>query len=186
MKLFKYILILLLVSMSVAAISMPLPELINPEDQAENTPKNATLQWSDTGSSYDVEIYECSPDYNYIGKLGLGGYELDISNSSVIDIDKDFSGLTYNTTTETFFGVNNNPPFVVELDNGGNFIRKIDLIGFSDTEGIVWIEGNQFLILEEGRKKRGDCYQRKELGKNLYLPNAYELFEQHNYPGHSV
>ncbi len=64
-------------------------------------------------------------------------------------INDDLSGITYSNKTKTLFMVQNDPPNIYEVDLAGNFIRKIKLTGFDDTEGISHIAETQFAIAEE-------------------------------------
>ena len=60
-----------------------------------------------------------------------------------------FSGVTYNPSTDLFTGVRNNPEAAIEFDRTGDVKRLITLDGFDDTEGIVHISGDTYAITEE-------------------------------------
>ncbi len=83
--------------------------------------------------------------------LGLGNFN---SNCGVQNITGavETSGVTYNSTTKTFFAVSDNLS-VYELDLNGALLRTISMSGFQDTEGIVWLGGNQYGITEERRRE---------------------------------
>ncbi len=146
-----------------------LPELSSPADQAANVALAPTLQWAGMGSSYTLEVYSCNPDYSKVGKLHLNDFTADITNTNIANVSDDFSGATYNPTTNAttgtyFYVTNGSDSFaaerVVELDNNGNWIREIKLNDemngtpdFDDTEGIVWIGGDDYLIIEERRQR---------------------------------
>ena len=59
------------------------------------------------------------------------------------------SGITYSDQSKTFFLVADNPPKVYNIDKSGRCLREISLIGFDDTEGIVYLGGIMFAIVEE-------------------------------------
>jgi uncharacterized protein YjiK len=61
------------------------------------------------------------------------------------------SGLTFSPITQTLFVVFNRPAKIVEIDVKGIVKRNITLDGFSDTEGITYISGNKFAVVEEKR-----------------------------------
>lgn len=83
--------------------------------------------------------------------IGLESYRL-ISQIDLPEVD-DLSGLTFNPLTKSLFAVSNGPPQVLEISLDGRVKRIIKLKGFSDTEGITHIAGNQFALVEE-RKRR--------------------------------
>ena len=64
-------------------------------------------------------------------------------------LDANLSGLTFCRRTKTLFGITNEPPRIVEMDTSGNCLRAIPLMGFVDTEGIAWLNGRRFAIIEE-------------------------------------
>lgn len=79
-------------------------------------------------------------------------YEL-ASMTTIAAIPNDLSGVTYNTSTNTLFMVQNGNPTVYETDLLGNVLRDVDLMNFEDTEGIVHIVGTRFAVVEERRGK---------------------------------
>jgi uncharacterized protein YjiK len=68
-------------------------------------------------------------------------------------IPRNLSGITYRPESETLFLVSNTPTRVYEITMGGRLIRQIDLVGFHDTEDIVFIEKQTFAVIEEKTKK---------------------------------
>lgn len=145
-----------------------LPQLNSPADQATNVSLTPNLQWTDTGSSYTVEVYNCNPDYNKVGKFltqsGTFTKETELIYPNSV-IDDDFSGITYNASTGKFFAVINGNCEILELEPDGTIIRRIELEyqrsngnyfndgnpnnSYDDTEGIVWIGGTEFFVVEE-------------------------------------
>lgn len=61
----------------------------------------------------------------------------------------DASGIAWNDNTGTLFAVRNSEPRIVELEAGGQSLRSVELHGFRDVEGITWLEGYRFAVVEE-------------------------------------
>ena len=87
------------------------------------------------------------------GTVSLAEYRLSHGPVTVKGVKENLSGLTFNPRTGTIFGIINNPTVIVEMDVRGVVKRTIALKGFNDTEGIAWIEGDRFAVLEERRRK---------------------------------
>jgi uncharacterized protein YjiK len=60
-----------------------------------------------------------------------------------------FSGVAFHPATESLFVVDNGVSYIYEFDLTGAHRRTITTTGFDDTEGIAWLGGNQFVLLEE-------------------------------------
>ena len=88
---------------------------------------------------------------NVYATINLSNYTLAAPPTTITQIPDDLSGLTYNASTNTLFACLNSTPTVYELDLNGNVLRTINLTGFEDTEGLVWIGGTDFIIIEERR-----------------------------------
>lgn len=88
-------------------------------------------------------------------RLGLVGKELHLPHAqtpiSIPFIGKNLSGVTWSGSTGTLFAVTNSPQVIHELSKKGEVLRSILLEGFSDTEDITHIEGDQFALIEERR-----------------------------------
>jgi len=82
--------------------------------------------------------------------LNLNNYTLDIVPVTT-PISNDLSGLTYNALTNSLFACINGTPTIYELGLNGAVVRTINLTNFEDTEGIVWIGGTDYIIIEERR-----------------------------------
>lgn len=55
--------------------------------------------------------------------------------------------------TGTLFTAINAPPALAELSVDGKLLRKIPLTGARDVEGITHVEGNRFIIVDEGKSR---------------------------------
>jgi len=95
-------------------------------------------------AEFSAEIEACAPS------VRLCAYDL-TSTITIGNIPDDLSGITYNTSTNTLFMVENGDETVYETDLSGNVLRVIDLVGFADTEDIVYIGGTRYAVVEEGR-----------------------------------
>lgn len=85
--------------------------------------------------------------------LELYQYELVGSPIFLGEQVRNASGLTYNLDNNHLYVVLNGPTIILELTAQGELVRKIDLIGFEDTEGIVWLGENRFAVIEERRRR---------------------------------
>lgn len=64
-------------------------------------------------------------------------------------IEDNLSGLTFHPPSGNLYGILNNPEQIVVFTTAGKLLRKIDLLGFSDTESIDYIGENRFVVGEE-------------------------------------
>jgi uncharacterized protein YjiK len=68
---------------------------------------------------------------------------------SLPHITSEASGVAYHPQTKSLFIILGTPPTIYEISTEGKPLRTITLRGFKDTEGIAWISGNEFAIIEE-------------------------------------
>lgn len=81
-------------------------------------------------------------------EIWLNDYFL-AKNQSISCLEDDLSGITYSNQTKTLFIITDDPPKVYNIDKSGRCLREIFLKGFHNTEGIVHLDGNRFVIVEE-------------------------------------
>ncbi len=86
-------------------------------------------------------------------EVGLQGYTLSRGPVVINRIPGNASGLTFNPESRTLFIILNYPTMVVELNLDLHCKRTVPLAGFNDTEGIAWISGNRFGIVQERRRR---------------------------------
>jgi len=111
-----------------------------------------------------ISLRRCASAFVFLLVLCAGGCDEPSGSSSTTDsyvltagpisvdgVTKNLSGISYSGHTDTLFAIQNKPIKVVEIDRTGNTIRIIDLDDFDDTEDIVWVGGERFAIIEEGR-----------------------------------
>ena len=85
-------------------------------------------------------------------QIGLSAYELSATPKLIAGIEDNASGLTYNSNTNTLFAVVNNPETLLELTKDGDLIRRIELTGFEDTEGVMYLGGERYAVVEERKR----------------------------------
>ena len=85
--------------------------------------------------------------------LDLGRYRVDIEALAIPELLDDLSALTYNQDSNTLFGLLNGNPLIVELSLDGQLLRRIQVTGAEDMEGLTHVGGNRYVIAEE-RKRR--------------------------------
>jgi len=59
------------------------------------------------------------------------------------------SGLTYNPDSSTLFLVQDSPAKIIEINQQGKILRRIEIEGLKDIEGISYIGNNRFVIADE-------------------------------------
>ena len=84
-------------------------------------------------------------------KKNHGKLETIMPPTEVKGIKKNLSGLTWNPETKTLFATTNEPEYLYEISSDGKLLRSVKLLGFKDTEGLTYIHGNIFAIIEERR-----------------------------------
>ncbi|WP_137819256.1 SdiA-regulated domain-containing protein [Pseudomonas sp. 2FG] len=63
--------------------------------------------------------------------------------------DDETSGLTYNPLSGTLFTVTGKHPLLVELSRQGEVLRRIELLGFSNPEGVEVLGDGRLAIIDE-------------------------------------
>jgi uncharacterized protein YjiK len=81
--------------------------------------------------------------------IWLPYYRVTVDARTVEGVSRNLSGLTFNKQTGTLFSIINNPPEIVELSTEGAVLRRIPVIGASDTEAITHVKGDFFVIADE-------------------------------------
>ncbi len=170
--------IILATLLCLSAFTIPAqPTLLIPADGSTGIEETPVFEWSaSTTGTYSLEIYDCLPNSNNDGTLQLDDFELALGPLSIDTILNDLSGLTYNETTGTFFGISNGITQIFEIDSDGNHLRTISLNGFEDTEGLVWIGGTQYFLVEE-RRGRVVKIELTENTTTINYPDTYILLE---------
>jgi uncharacterized protein YjiK len=92
------------------------------------------------------------PD-DFGGRLDFGTYRVRIEGEPIEGLSENTSGLTYSPATGTLFTTINDPPELAELSTDGRLLRRIALRGARDVEGITHVEGDRFIIVDEGKSR---------------------------------
>jgi uncharacterized protein YjiK len=92
------------------------------------------------------------PD-DFGGSLELSAYRVTMEAQVIEGLTDNTSGLTYSAATGTLFAAINNPPKLAELSTDGTLLRRIPLTGAHDVEGITHVEGETFIIVDEGNSR---------------------------------
>jgi uncharacterized protein YjiK len=87
------------------------------------------------------------------GRLDFSTYQIGIEAKPIEGLTENTSALTYNSVTGTLFTTINTPPALAELSVDGKLLRKIPLTGARDVEGITHVEGDRFIIVDEGKSR---------------------------------
>jgi uncharacterized protein YjiK len=85
--------------------------------------------------------------------LSFDSYTVGIEGTRIDGLPENVSGLTFSSATGTLFTAINRPPELAELNSDGRFLRRITLTGASDIEGITHVDGNRFIVIDEGRHR---------------------------------
>jgi uncharacterized protein YjiK len=80
--------------------------------------------------------------------LDLKSYQVEIDGLPITGLEN-ASGLTFNTERNTLFTVLNKESQIVEVDVRGKVLRKIEVTGVDDMEGITHLSDNRYVIADE-------------------------------------
>ncbi|MEM7462226.1 MAG: SdiA-regulated domain-containing protein [Pseudomonadota bacterium] len=79
----------------------------------------------------------------------LPDYQVDIDGMSIQGIVKNASGITYNSDSNSLWVVTNEPTVLYELNDDLHVKRQVSLKDFVDTESVVYVGDDQFLLSDE-------------------------------------
>src|SRR5690606_42149436 len=85
--------------------------------------------------------------------MDLGRYRVDIEALPITELEDDLSALTYNSESDTLFGLVNGTPLIVELSLAGQLLRQIRAEGVRDMEGLTRVAGDRDVIGEERNQR---------------------------------
>ncbi|MFI8609540.1 SdiA-regulated domain-containing protein [Pseudomonas sp. NPDC077649] len=95
-----------------------------------------------------------TPLVDRLASVWLPGYRAVIQAKMLAGLEEDeTSGLTYNPATGTLFTVTGKHPLLVELSREGEVLRRIELTGFADPEGVEMLDGGRMAIIDERRRQ---------------------------------
>lgn len=84
-----------------------------------------------------------------ITSLDLANYQLVGTYSLPAVAASEASAVTYNWSTDTLFVLGDEGDALVEVSKTGVELSVMNLSGFDDTEGVTYVGGNKFVLLEE-------------------------------------
>lgn len=106
------------------------------------------MHWDDRGMLWVSEYFE-SPAQRQ-ESIWLPNYRAVIDAKPLPGMEDDeASDLTYNPQTKTLFAVMGKNPFLVELTLQGDVLRQIPLSGWSNPEGVAYMENGLLAITDE-------------------------------------
>ena len=85
------------------------------------------------------------------GSLPLQTYRMEIDSRVVAGIDRNLSGLAFNTDTRQLIAVINRPATLLTMDLEGRILHRHKLRHASDVEGVAYLGNNRIALAEEGR-----------------------------------
>lgn len=101
---------------------------------------------------YPIATITASTNTHHERALNLGLYSSVPAPVALSMTSGNASGLTYNHDSDTLFAVVNGPELLIELNKDGTEQRLIELKGFDDTEGVVYLGNQRYAIVEEDRR----------------------------------
>jgi uncharacterized protein YjiK len=101
-------------------------------------------------------ISSCSEDPEFKGP-GIHNYYCTSGRMRLGGGMRNASGITFNHDTGTLFIIQDSPPWIHEVNDGGEIIRTIKMSNANDTEGIAYMGNDLFAILEESTSKIYFC-----------------------------
>jgi len=100
----------------------------------------------------------------------LPGYRAVLQGKPLQGLDE-VSGLTYSAESDTLFTVTGYHPQLIELSLDGQVLRRIDLHGFSNPEGVEMLSGGRLAIIDE-RRHSLTTFKINELTRSLDVADA--------------
>ncbi|MDX1296774.1 MAG: SdiA-regulated domain-containing protein [Pseudomonas sp.] len=85
--------------------------------------------------------------------IWLPGYRVVLQGKPLQGLEHDeLSGLTYSAESNTLFAVTGKYPQLIELSLDGQVMRRIDLHGFANPEGVEVLSGGRLAIIDERKR----------------------------------
>ncbi|PAU55113.1 SdiA-regulated domain-containing protein [Pseudomonas indica] len=101
--------------------------------------------------------------------IWLPGYYAALQGKPLAGLENDeTSGLTFNPATRTLFTVTGKHPLLVELSLEGEVLRRIELRGFSNPEGVEALGDGRLAIIDE-RKRQLAAFWLSETDQSIDL-----------------
>jgi uncharacterized protein YjiK len=84
-----------------------------------------------------------------VASLDLGNYQLTRTVGLPAGPAAEASAVTWNWDRNSLFVVGDEGDAIVEVDRNGTLLSSMSLSGFDDTEGVTYIGGGRFVVVEE-------------------------------------
>lgn len=84
-----------------------------------------------------------------VASVDLGNYQLTRTVGLPSGPASEASAVTWNWDSDSLFVVGDEGDAIVEVDRNGTLLSSMSLSGFDDTEGLTYIGGGRFVVLEE-------------------------------------
>lgn len=84
-----------------------------------------------------------------VASLDLGNYQLTRTVGLPAGPAAEASAVTWNWDRDSLFVVGDEGDAIVEVDRNGTLLSSMSLSGFDDTEGLTYIGGGRFVVVEE-------------------------------------
>jgi len=99
--------------------------------------------------------------------IWLPGYRAVLQGKPLQGLEDDeVSGLTYSAESDTLFTVTGKYPQLIELTLDGQVLRRIDLLGFANPEGVEMLSDGRLAIIDE-RKRTLTTFKLSALTRRL-------------------
>lgn len=99
--------------------------------------------------------------------IWLPGYRAVLQGKPLQGLENDeLSGLTYSATSNTLFSVTGKNPQLIELSLDGQVLRRIQLSGFANPEGVEMLADGRLAIIDE-RKRTLTSFKLDDLALSL-------------------
>lgn len=84
-----------------------------------------------------------------VASIDLNNYQLTRTVSLPAGPASEASAVTWNWDSDSLFVVGDEGDAIVEVDRNGTLLSSMSLSGFDDTEGLTYIGGGRFVVVEE-------------------------------------
>lgn len=85
--------------------------------------------------------------------LHFDTYQAGIAGTVISGLGDNTSGLTFSQKTGTLFTAINRPSELAEITADGRLLRRISVTGATDLEGVTHVDGDRFIVVDEGRHR---------------------------------
>src|ERR1700754_3322571 len=84
-----------------------------------------------------------------VGSVDLGNYHLSATYNLPVGPASEASAVAWNADRGTLFVLGDEGDAIAEVSKTGQLVSSMSLSGFDDTEGLTYIGGGKFVLVEE-------------------------------------